>query len=466
MSEPSERENFDYFDEHRPEPKLELLDGRLMVGNGLAGSRLLLDHILRGWGVESTVAFGSSEQWTQALCEAYRLPRPTTPTQDRTLESLEEKAPHIDFSIGDLTSGEEGEEAGHYRVRSHLYYSLYEVSEALGGSTLGRDFVMRLGKNGFTPDAMFFKNKKLNTLYDCYLEGPAELIIEVTRPAHRHYDLDIKREHYARSGVPEYIIADPEKKQAEFLRLVRGDYIRQAPASDGFYRPQSVPGLAIAPQYLWAEEEDQGFSLRGSNNPFIIDPPQLPARHRRGIRNQLGWGELPFEPRFDLHPVELRFEEYICWSPEAKFEFWDGRIQICGVEGVRNLVGMLLTTLGMVEVCKFASPAQWIAALKRRRGREACERQLRDGWRQKARQAANELRAKYQLKRMAVTGDLLSPAALNYWSRLELIVWDVPQQHMLRIYEDLSRMEIDLIEGDREYFAKKLDRGEIAFDEI
>jgi hypothetical protein len=53
---PQERENFRYFDEHSPERKIELVDGRVLVGNSLDGSRLLLDHVLRGWGIDAAAA--------------------------------------------------------------------------------------------------------------------------------------------------------------------------------------------------------------------------------------------------------------------------------------------------------------------------------------------------------------------------------------------------------------------------
>ncbi len=295
MTKQKEHENFNYWDNHSPERKMELVDGRLLVGNSLAGSRLLLDHILRGWSVDAAAALGSIEQWVAALCEARGLTRPAQ-LDDKSLAKLEQQAAQVAYAAPDFTSGDEGEEAEHWIVRSHLYHSLWEVSEALGGQTLGRDFVMRLGDDGFTPDALFFKNKKLNTLYEYYLAGPAELVIEVTRPAHREYDVHVKREYYARGGVPEYLIVDPELRQVEFLRLVNGDYAPQRPDADGCYRPLSVPGLAIAPQHLWAEGER--FSLRGEHNPFIVEQTQPAAKRARGIDDGLGWGDLPaWRPR-------------------------------------------------------------------------------------------------------------------------------------------------------------------------
>lgn len=41
------------------ESKLELIDGKLIVGNSIVGSRLLLRQILQGWGAEAAVAIES-----------------------------------------------------------------------------------------------------------------------------------------------------------------------------------------------------------------------------------------------------------------------------------------------------------------------------------------------------------------------------------------------------------------------
>ncbi|MGH9835825.1 MAG: Uma2 family endonuclease [Blastocatellia bacterium] len=463
MNKQRERENFAYFDEHRPEPKMELVEGRLLVGNGLAGSRLLLDHILRGYEADAAVALGSIEQWIEAFCAAYQLAPPAR-VDDAALTSLAETASRLSYIAPDFTDGEEGEEAGHWLVRSHLAYSFWEVAGDLGGNVFGRDVVMRLGENGFTPDLFFFKNRKLNKLYHYYLKGPAELVFEVTRPAHRHYDARVKREHYARAGVPEYVIVDPASKEIEFLRLVSGDYVRQTPDADGLYRPRSAPGLAIDPRHFWPEEE--GFSIRGERNPFIVEQKQPGHKRERGIRDGLGWGEASFEPRLDLYPVKLRFEEFICWSPESKFEFWDGRIQICGDEGIRNIVGMLLMTLGLVEVCGFAPPVEIIAALKRKREFEVHEQEIRAEWRRKAVRAANDLRSQFGLKRIAITGDLLSSKPLNYWSRLTLAVWDVPSQDEMRVYEQLKKDDIDFIEADRKYFQERIRKRDYLLEEI
>jgi Uma2 family endonuclease len=463
MDEQKEQENMDYYLSCLPESKMELVDGRLLVGNGLAGSRLLLDHILRGWGVDAAVALASNELWLEAVCKAFHLEMPES-FDDDVLKILEEKATKIDYVFEDLTPGANDRGNSHWLTRSHLQICFYQVSDALGGEVYGRDVVIRLGENGFTPDVFFFNNKTRSEMYEYYLGCPAEFIIEVTTPSHKFYDTHIKREYYARAGVPEYLIVDAKKKEFEFLRLVNDDYVSQPLDADGLYRPQSVQGLAIDPKFFFRDEKD--FSSRGEHNPFIVEQAQ-PSSQRTGREKEgLGWGDLAFEPRIGLEPVSIRFDEYICWCPESKFEFWDGKIQICGIEGVRNVLGLLLMTFGLVDVCKLASPIEWVSAVRRKQESEKHDPTVREEWWTRAIEAAKQLRKKFNLKRIAITGDLLSPNPLNYWSRLTLAVWDLKTKDWHDIYEVLSPMNINFEEADDKYFQKKIKNGQITFEEI
>src|SRR4051812_19878901 len=61
-----------------PEAKLELLDGRLSVGNG-AGNLQLLRHLLEGWGAEAAVPMTSPELWWVGLHQGFREFDPPSP---------------------------------------------------------------------------------------------------------------------------------------------------------------------------------------------------------------------------------------------------------------------------------------------------------------------------------------------------------------------------------------------------
>src|SRR5438552_10731091 len=124
-NETRERENFDYYAAHCPEGKMELVDGRLIAGNCLDGSRLLLDHILRGWSLDAATALGSMDRWIAALRELYG-----------AIAGVDEEPPRVNWRAPDVTSGSQGADEGHRRVREHLAMSFFEVGEELGGEAL------------------------------------------------------------------------------------------------------------------------------------------------------------------------------------------------------------------------------------------------------------------------------------------------------------------------------------------
>ena len=85
---PSPTERFEDFINHRPESKLELIEGQLIVGNSLTGSRLLLRQILQGWGAEAAIALAPIETWIEALTASYDLSLPNTNALDEKLDGL------------------------------------------------------------------------------------------------------------------------------------------------------------------------------------------------------------------------------------------------------------------------------------------------------------------------------------------------------------------------------------------
>ena len=206
---------FDEFVDAGPEAKLELIESQLVVGNTLVGSRLLLRQILTGWGAKAAIAFAPIEEWLEALRVTYDAPKASASIDN--LETLQTWAASIVTRLEDLLPGSRGENVwGHNQARHCLGYGLWGIHEALSGSTFSRDFVMRLGDNGFTPDVLFFKDSPRNTLYEYYLEGPAELVVEVLLPGHEYQDRVVKWNYYQEAGVPEYWLVNPVVKEVEF----------------------------------------------------------------------------------------------------------------------------------------------------------------------------------------------------------------------------------------------------------
>ena len=57
-----------------------------------------------------------------------------------------------------------------------------------------------------------------------YLEGPADLGIEILLPDHADQDREVKRRCYEQGGVPEYWLIGPDLQQVTTLRLLNGTY--------------------------------------------------------------------------------------------------------------------------------------------------------------------------------------------------------------------------------------------------
>jgi hypothetical protein len=407
---------------HTPECKLELVSGQLLAGNSLDGSRLLLQQLLRGWGTEAALALGSLEVWEEALAEVYQL----SPADD------EKVAATRGFTAADYSHAAEGANGGHWQASQHLKMALHMAERQIGGHALSRHYTLKLGEDGFTPDVFYFRNQRQTQFYDYYLDGPCELVIEITRPAHENYDRLLKRDLYAMGGVLEYLVVNPARRETEFFQLTSGEYRLQRPDAEGCYVSSGVPGMRIKIEKLFSKDGQEWLD----KSPFLIEQVRPQRRERNSRHDGFGWGSLPFAPRFNLHEETILFNEYISWCPEGKFEWADGRPLICGRRATRNVLGMLLMSLGLREAVTMRPAVEWVAGMQSHQRKMREQAALRERWWDKARQVAQMLRDKYGVTRIGVVGDLLEPYPLNYWSVLELSGEDVPLEQSLEIYQD------------------------------
>ena len=83
-----------------------------------------------------------------------------------------------------------------------------------------------------------------------YPSGAPELIIEVSHSTFAR-DSGVKKRLYARSGVREYLIVRPGKRQILWQELVNGKFQLIAPDSDGLYRSRVFPALWLDAEALW-----------------------------------------------------------------------------------------------------------------------------------------------------------------------------------------------------------------------
>ena len=72
------------------------------------------------------------------------------------------------------------------------------------------------------PDLLFVSNERSYIVNEINIQGAPDLVIEILSPSSAERDRTFKRSLYARNGVGEYWLVDPENKTVEVLRL--GDH--------------------------------------------------------------------------------------------------------------------------------------------------------------------------------------------------------------------------------------------------
>ena len=117
-------------------------------------------------------------------------------------------------------------------------------------------FQMKIGPrlSGREPDVLFISSEHLDRLKKTFLDGPADLVIEIVSPESRARDRGDKFYEYEQGGVREYWLLDPQRKQAEFYQLGEdGIYHLATIAQDGIYRSVVLKGLEMKVDWLWQE---------------------------------------------------------------------------------------------------------------------------------------------------------------------------------------------------------------------
>ncbi|MCC6444963.1 MAG: Uma2 family endonuclease [Armatimonadetes bacterium] len=116
-------------------------------------------------------------------------------------------------------------------------------------------FQMKTGAHlsGREPDILFIANDHLDRLKETYLDGPADLVIEIVSPESGVRDRECKFNEYERGRVCEYWVIDYTRKEAGFFILGEDSFFRAVDAAQGIYRSAVIGGLWINVNWLWQE---------------------------------------------------------------------------------------------------------------------------------------------------------------------------------------------------------------------
>lgn len=134
----------------------------------------------------------------------------------------------------------------HQIIVGRLFRSIANfVEENQLGFVLPAPVEVRLSPHDVVePDIVYVSNERKRLMLGKYIDGPPDLVVEVLSPSTRRMDLVRKRALYARSGIDEYWIVDPERRTLEMHRLESGMY-RALASEQGVYRSLAISGLAI-----------------------------------------------------------------------------------------------------------------------------------------------------------------------------------------------------------------------------
>jgi len=109
--------------------------------------------------------------------------------------------------------------------------------------------------SGRQPDIMFVANENLHRLEKQYVDGTADLIIEIVSPESLARNTQEKFEEYEKAGVKEYWIIDYRRRTANFYNLDEdGKYKLLHLSADGKFESGVIEGLWINTEWLWQEQ--------------------------------------------------------------------------------------------------------------------------------------------------------------------------------------------------------------------
>ena len=143
----------------------------------------------------------------------------------------------------------------HNKVSGFLLFLMQMwVSEHQAGEVRYEPFNMKIGAGlpGRSPDVMFIATVHQDRIRRNYLDGPADIVVEVISPESRVRDTVDKLREYAQGGVPEYWLVDYENQQSRFYSLDgNGAYQEISVGSDHIFRSRVLPGLWLDVRWLW-----------------------------------------------------------------------------------------------------------------------------------------------------------------------------------------------------------------------
>jgi len=152
----------------------------------------------------------------------------------------------------------------HQRLLGFLYklLSLFLDFRPLGEVLLA-GIPMKVGDQpAREPDLIFLLKANATRVKDTYIDGPADIAVEIISPESTERDRGKKFNEYEAAGVQEYWLFDPARQDCSIYALGQdGKYRRLPTDAEGRITSHLLPGFALHPDLLWREEPPNGAEL-------------------------------------------------------------------------------------------------------------------------------------------------------------------------------------------------------------
>ena len=144
----------------------------------------------------------------------------------------------------------------HQAISRNLGLRLWELvrSHGLGQVFLAPTDVVLSPESVVQPDILFVSNERRGIITEANVSGAPDLVVEILSPSTAERDRELKRTLYARYGVREYWIVDPEDSSVEVMALEEAGFVSARRYTSGQVESPLLPGLAIPLGEIFASD--------------------------------------------------------------------------------------------------------------------------------------------------------------------------------------------------------------------